>query len=107
MKKNLLASLSLFLILASVYANEAVPVSKDEFIRKMAAEHAFDTASLTDLLEQATVSKTILEAISRPAEKKLVWHEYKKIFLIRELNSGVLITIHYSGQNGNSVCRLR
>ena len=62
-------------------ANSEVSVSQDEFIAQMAKQHNFEVASLTKILKQTIVSQTILDAISRPAEKKLTWHKYRKIFI--------------------------
>jgi peptidoglycan lytic transglycosylase B len=66
---------------ADTLANNEISVSLDEFISQMAKRHNFDAAKLAKVLKQTIVSKTILDAISRPAEKKLIWHEYRKIFL--------------------------
>jgi len=42
------------------------------------------------LLDKARVRKPILEAIARPAEKRLNWGEYRKIFITRERIRGGL-----------------
>lgn len=49
----------------------------DELVNK----HGFDRASLTALMAAAERQDKILESISKPAEKTLAWHEYRKIFL--------------------------
>ncbi len=77
---TLLLLLALFLPVV-VQANEGISVSQDMFIKKMVNEHNFDNSGLKKLFDQASVSQTILDAISRPAEKKLQWFEYKDIFL--------------------------
>ncbi|MCG8325299.1 MAG: lytic murein transglycosylase B [Thiotrichales bacterium] len=52
----------------------------DAFIDTMVSKHGFDARQLQDLFSQARVSQSILNAISRPAER-LPWHKYRKIFL--------------------------
>ncbi len=80
MKKTFLITL---IILSVSFAQKAsaVSITKEEFIRDMAKKYDFDVSRLNGLFAQATVSKSILEAISRPAEKKLPWYKYKNIFL--------------------------
>lgn len=55
-----------------------------QFIERMVTEHAFDRAELASVLAQAETQQSILDAISRPAEKTLEWHEYRDIFLTDE-----------------------
>lgn len=73
-----------------VQANVDAKASQDEFIRQMENKYGFDKSSLKKLLDQAIVSEPILEAISRPAEKKLPWYKYRKIFLQKKrIDEGV------------------
>ena len=51
------------------------------FIDVMVEQYQFDRESLTALLQQGTVQESILDAMSRPAEKRLSWHRYRNIFL--------------------------
>lgn len=51
-----------------------------KFIDEMVNEHDFDADSLTDIFSRAKVSKSIVKAISRPAEAK-PWYKYRPIFL--------------------------
>ena len=55
--------------------------SRDKFISYMESEHGFDSKELSLLFSKTIVSNSILEAIQRPAEKKLLWYQYRKIFL--------------------------
>lgn len=55
-----------------------------EFIERMATEHGYDRQALEVALSEAETQESILEAIRRPAEKTLVWHEYRNIFLTKE-----------------------
>ena len=52
-----------------------------EFIDEMCRDYEFDRESLTHLLAQAETRQTILDAISRPAERVVPWHEYREQFL--------------------------
>ena len=55
----------------------------------MVEEHSYDRSKLEQVLNEAESKESILEAISRPAERTLEWHEYRDIFLTRErINAG-------------------
>lgn len=51
------------------------------FIDDMVVKHDFNRDELTRLFSQAERRDDILELMSKPAEKRLQWHEYRKIFL--------------------------
>ncbi|RRC98554.1 lytic murein transglycosylase B [Amphritea balenae] len=51
-----------------------------QFIADMAAE-GFDENEIKTILRSAERKESILKAISRPAEKRLTWGEYRNIFL--------------------------
>ncbi len=51
-----------------------------QFIDEMVTEHEFDADSLDDIFRKAKVSKSIIKAISRPAEAK-PWYKYRPIFV--------------------------
>lgn len=53
----------------------------ESFVKTMVEEHQFDADKVRSLLTSATKKQSILDAISRPAEKSKAWHEYRKIFL--------------------------
>jgi membrane-bound lytic murein transglycosylase B len=52
----------------------------DEVVAKL-AEHGFTEAEVRKVLAGARRQESILEAISRPAERRLTWGEYRKIFV--------------------------
>ena len=59
------------------------------FIDEMVREHDFDRDALAGTLAQAHIKQSIIDKISAPAEKKLTWSEYRRIFLTRErINAG-------------------
>ena len=90
MKNHLLAVAAILIV--SVSCSQAadkvyVDVTKPNvaaFIDEMVADHDFDRDALAALLGKAEIKKTIIKKISTPAEKKLTWAEYRKIFITRE-----------------------
>lgn len=80
-KLNLIFTIILTLLTTSTYANSDAAKLQSEFINKMESQYAFNSDSVKKILDEAIVSQTILDAISRPAEKRLVWHKYRNIFL--------------------------
>ncbi len=54
---------------------------RNEFIDEMVSRHGFSREAVTRSLYQAQTRRPILEAIARPAEKRLNWSEYRRIFL--------------------------
>ena len=90
MKFRPLAGLALFLF-AAPYAL-AVDLDRPDvaaFITEMVSEHNYDRETLRDILGQAEIQPSILELISKPAEKTLTWADYRPIFLTRErINAG-------------------
>jgi membrane-bound lytic murein transglycosylase B len=55
-----------------------------EFIDRMVEEHSYDREKLVTVLGEAESKESILNAISKPAERTLEWHEYRNIFLTSE-----------------------
>jgi membrane-bound lytic murein transglycosylase B len=54
---------------------------KASFIEEMTAKHGFDAETLSSTLGQAEIKQSILDAIARPAEKRLTWTKYRNIFI--------------------------
>ncbi len=89
MKKRLLTVAAIFLI--SVSCSQAadktlVDVTQANvaaFIDEMVETHDFDRDALANVLAEAEIRQTIVEKISTPAERKLSWGEYRKIFITR------------------------
>ena len=52
-----------------------------EFIDEMSRDYEFDRGRLTRLLAGAETKQSILDAISRPAERVVPWYEYREQFL--------------------------
>jgi membrane-bound lytic murein transglycosylase B len=61
-----------------------------QFINSMVSKHDYDRKALKRILREAKSQETILEAISKPAEKTKSWDEYRSIFLTEErIDAGV------------------
>lgn len=52
-----------------------------EFIDELASKDQFNSEQLEDWFAKAQYQQSIIDAISRPAEKRLKWWEYRRIFL--------------------------
>ena len=52
-----------------------------EFVREMSERYGFEAERVSAILANAQRRDSILEAISRPAEKTLEWYEYRRIFM--------------------------
>ena len=85
----LLPLLSLLLPTDSIAQN--FPENKlKAFAQDMETKHGWEQSASLQLLRQARLRNSILEAISRSAEKKKKWHEYRSIFLQdRRIREGV------------------
>ncbi len=61
----------------------------EEVVSELSAE-GFDAAEVRAVLAKAEKKQSILDAISRPAERRLTWGEYRKIFVEpRRIEQGV------------------
>ncbi len=90
MKHRLLAVAAILLV--SVSCSQAaedayVDVTRPNvaaFIDEMVSDHDFDREALAATLGEAKIKQSIIRRISTPAEKKLSWGEYRKIFITKE-----------------------
>ena len=60
---------------------EAVAAARVAFAERMVAKHGFDRDVITATLTDVAIDVSVLEAISRPAERVVPWYEYRAIFL--------------------------
>jgi len=84
---------TLFMLLP-LTACAAKPVVKtdiyDKFINRMVTKHQFNREELSTLLNKGVVKESILKAMSSPAERRLEWHGYRRIFLKpNRINGGI------------------
>lgn len=69
-----------------------------QFINEMVQNHNFDRNQLTNWLSQANIEQSIIDAITRPAEKSLPWHRYRKIFITnKRIQRGVEFWQQHNG----------
>lgn len=62
----------------------AVAEARASFIDRMVREHEFDADELEELLRSASIETSILEAMSRPAERVMTWQNYRALFVTPE-----------------------
>ena len=84
--QNLIFSLLMTVLLipslsVADYSNHEKAIA---LIDDLVKNHEFDRASLTTIFSGAERKEKILEAIARPAEKRLEWFEYRKIFITKD-----------------------
>ena len=60
----------------------------EAFIDEMVAEENFDRAELETLFKKVEKKQSVIDAISRPAERTLTWSQYRNIFLQRSRIDG-------------------
>ena len=84
MEKRTFTAVILLLIALPAYAIDTDRDDVRGFIDRMVEEHAYDRGKLTEVIGAAESKESILEAISRPAERTLNWGEYRDIFLTDE-----------------------
>lgn len=77
----LFATVTALAIALPAQANYAQNPAAQTLIDDMVAEYAFSREELTALFASAKRQQTILDAISRPAEKTKPWYAYREIFL--------------------------
>ena len=58
------------------------------FIDRMVDQHGFSREELISIFSQAQRQDDILELMRKPAEKRLPWYEYRKIFLTKSRIDG-------------------
>jgi membrane-bound lytic murein transglycosylase B len=67
-----------------VHADYSKNINALKLVDELVKEHDFDRASLLSLLAEAERKEGILEAIAKPAEKRLEWFEYRRIFITKD-----------------------
>lgn len=75
------------LLLLGTPAAQAIDIGNPDvktFIDSMVSKHSYDRDTLESVLLQAETKESILEAIAKPAERTLEWHEYRDIFITGE-----------------------
>ncbi len=91
MTSRRLAGLAFFLSFA--LPSHAVDLDRPDvaaFITAMVRDHDYSRDALRDIMGQARIQRSIIDKISAPAEKRLTWAEYRRIFVTKErIRAGV------------------
>ena len=74
----------LIMISNTLWSHNIDRTNIQNFIATMVEKHDFDSDDLSLILSKAESKEKILEAISRPAEKRLTWDEYRNIFIKKD-----------------------
>jgi len=62
----------------------------EAFIEKVAAKSDYSEQQLVELFSQAKQQTHLFDRMNKPAEKKLEWHQYRKIFITeKRINKGI------------------
>jgi membrane-bound lytic murein transglycosylase B len=77
-------ALVLLIACLPAYAIDTDRPDVQRFIDRMVETHSYDRARLESVLAEAESKESILEAISRPAERTMEWHDYRDIFITTE-----------------------
>jgi len=77
-------AIALLALTPAAYALDTARPDVSGFIDMMVDSHEYDRKQLEEILGDAQIKDSILEAISRPAEKTKEWYEYRSIFLTDE-----------------------
>lgn len=84
MKNKLIPVIVLLCACQAVLALDTDRPEVKRFVDLMVEKHSYDRSKLNSVLAQAESKESILEAIARPAERTLEWHEYRDIFMTPE-----------------------
>ncbi len=68
-------------LLLTLACTSAVADDRQKFINEMSTKYNFDKAYVAEVVGGAETLQSILDAMSRPAERVKPWHEYRKIFI--------------------------
>ena len=88
--------LALLSVPVSTYAVEYADREEVQaFVKELAARESFNERELLTVFRHAEYKQSIIDAITRPAEKTLTWAKYQDIFLIVcRKQCGVKFCIH-------------
>ena len=69
------------LLFGSAHADYSERPEVQAYVDELVQEHGFARDELLTLFSDAQRKQSILDAIARPAERRLKWHEYRDIFV--------------------------
>lgn len=71
--------------------------SVQRYVKQISAEHNLDPVRIAAYFNEISSQESILEAISRPAERRLQWREYRPIFITqRRIDEGKAFMAEHS-----------
>jgi peptidoglycan lytic transglycosylase B len=76
--------LAALLCSVSAYALDVERPAVKSFVGRLSAEHGFEPGAVNAVLAQAQLQQSVLDAMSRPAERALLWYEYRDRFVIEQ-----------------------
>ena len=91
MAKLLLVPALTVLMIFSAVAHAESYLSRaevDAYIEELIQQHSFSRPELEEVLAAAERRQDIIDLMRRPAERRLNWHEYRKIFLDEQRIAG-------------------
>jgi len=92
-RRYLLAAIVSAIVGATPAVSSAYDADREDvrlFIDELVSQHDFDADYVKSMLAQSESKQSILDAISKPAERTLAWHEYRKIFITRKrIDAGI------------------
>lgn len=81
LRMTIVLGLTALALYGSAHADYASREDVGQYMDELVAQHDFDRQELEALFRRAQKKQSILDAIARPAERSLKWHEYRRIFL--------------------------
>jgi len=81
MRIMFMLGMTTLLLFGSAHADYSERPEVQAYIDELVGEHGFAADELAQLFSEAQRKQSILDAIARPAERTLKWHEYRDIFL--------------------------
>jgi len=89
-KLLLLPALTVLMMFSAVTHGESYlsRAEVDAYIEELIQQHDFSRPELEEVLAAAERRQDIIDLMRRPAERRLNWHEYRKIFLDEQRIAG-------------------
>jgi len=70
--------------------SQNIDTRQANFIERLVASGKYDRGYIEGIVDQIEIQQSILDAISRPAERVLTWNDYRRIFVTEQrINEGV------------------
>ena len=86
-RKTMMHISAIFYLIGAVFSMQVLArdyaenVTAQKFFKEMEKRHNFDDSELRKLFSRVYRDQRILDLMLKPAEKRLAWREYRKIFL--------------------------